>query len=286
MTAMTYPGPFLPDEEDLLLPFGLSLYQQEGETGFEQYNTRLKDEEVFCPSSFLYNGELYPHHFIILILIYISDNTSTPFDWSNFTAPYQDLFEFNPTGPQDLLLDTPSSSFPSSPISSFSTGSSSLSPPEQQEVNDIISSLQDTATPDATQHLSSISSTPTSSPPLSPFPLTPSLPQGQSPKQVIPPTPKRTPQGRGGRKSKLSKTDKKERKKEQNKTAAVRYRQKKREELDNLTKQETALLQSNKKLQEEVDSITAEINCLKRLWGQVCQAKGIEPTLPYNSMQL
>ncbi|XP_003384513.1 PREDICTED: activating transcription factor of chaperone-like [Amphimedon queenslandica] len=271
MTAMTYPGPFLPDEEDQLFPFGLSFYQQEGETGFEQYSTKLKDEEIFCPSSLLYN-----------------DNTSTPFDWSNFTAPYQDfdLFEFNPTGAQDLLLDTPSSSFPSSPISSFSTGSSALSPPEQQEVNDIISSLQDTATPDSTQHLSSISSTPISSPPLSPFPVTPSLPQKQAPEQFIPPTPKRTPQGRGGRKSKLSKTDKKERKKEQNKTAAVRYRQKKREELDNLTKQEMALLQSNKELKEEVDSITAEINCLKRLWGEVCQAKGIEPTLPYNSIHL
>lgn len=80
----------------------------------------------------------------------------------------------------------------------------------------------------------------------------------------------------------MSRTEKKERKKEQNKTAAIRYRQKKKDELDCLARQEMSLLESNKKLKEQVNSLAAEVDCLKRLWSDVCKAKGVSPRFPLN----
>ena len=106
--------------------------------------------------------------------------------------------------------------------------------------------------------------TPTSSPNPSPAPLT--VPQkrslyeepGKSPSR---PSKKKTP------------TQKKLRKKEQNKTAALRYRQRKREELQDLEGRQQTLESINKKLRSEVNGLEAEIKYLKQLWRDVASAK-------------
>ena len=64
-------------------------------------------------------------------------------------------------------------------------------------------------------------------------------------------------------------TEKKMKKKEQNKTAALRYRQKKRQEKDVLTVKREELEQENGKLKDQVDSLEREIGYLKDLLEEV-----------------
>ena len=66
---------------------------------------------------------------------------------------------------------------------------------------------------------------------------------------------------------------KKERKREQNKTAALRYRMKKKNERGDFESQQKELEERNRELRSTVSGIEAEIRYLKRLWTEVQQAK-------------
>ena len=67
----------------------------------------------------------------------------------------------------------------------------------------------------------------------------------------------------------MSKATKKERKREQNKTAALRYRQKKKGEKVDVEVRRTELEDANKKLKAQVASLENEINYLKKLSHEV-----------------
>ena len=71
----------------------------------------------------------------------------------------------------------------------------------------------------------------------------------------------------------VRKSAKKERKREQNKTAALRYRQKKKEEKSDIETRRAELEEKNEKLKAEVNSLSNEINYLKKLWSEVCRNK-------------
>ncbi|XP_070580770.1 cyclic AMP-dependent transcription factor ATF-5-like [Ptychodera flava] len=69
--------------------------------------------------------------------------------------------------------------------------------------------------------------------------------------------------------------DKKSRKRDQNKLAATRYREKKRAELMCVQEEEDGLVQKNKELNEQVDSLQREIKYMKELMLDIYKAKGI-----------
>lgn len=66
-----------------------------------------------------------------------------------------------------------------------------------------------------------------------------------------------------------TKSEKKQRKKEQNKTAALRYRQRKREEQEMLDKKQEELEKDNRQLRGQVDSLEREIMYLRNLMEEV-----------------
>lgn len=67
--------------------------------------------------------------------------------------------------------------------------------------------------------------------------------------------------------------NKKERKKQQNKEAATRYREKKRQESEGIEQEEQELLAKNKELRDKVSDISKEISYLKNLLLEVHKAK-------------
>ncbi|XP_060068583.1 cyclic AMP-dependent transcription factor ATF-4-like [Ylistrum balloti] len=69
---------------------------------------------------------------------------------------------------------------------------------------------------------------------------------------------------------------KKERKKIQNRNAAIRYREKKRGEKNVIKTDEQLLQETNKKLHDQVDSISREIKYMKDLMTEVFKAKGLK----------
>jgi cyclic AMP-dependent transcription factor ATF-4 len=75
--------------------------------------------------------------------------------------------------------------------------------------------------------------------------------------------------------SRSSLEDKKVRKKEQNKNAATRYRQKKKQEVKEIEGEERELAEHNEKLQEKVKNLQQEIGYLKGLMREVFKAKGL-----------
>lgn len=77
-------------------------------------------------------------------------------------------------------------------------------------------------------------------------------------------------------------TDKKLRKKIQNKTAALRYRQKKKIEKVTVVDEVQVLEERNTQLKDQVDSISREIKYLKDLMSEVQKAKGLKCNLPGN----
>lgn len=83
---------------------------------------------------------------------------------------------------------------------------------------------------------------------------------------------------RGGRKSRFSPEDRKERKKAQNRTAAERYRQKRKVQEETIDEEEQQLIDGNNELKTEVTKLQAEVSCLKRLMREMLQAKGV--TIP------
>lgn len=72
------------------------------------------------------------------------------------------------------------------------------------------------------------------------------------------------------------KMDKKERKRIQNRNAAIRYREKKREQKGTISEEETLLMSKNKELKSKVDHLTNEISYMKNLLIEVCEAKGLK----------
>lgn len=73
--------------------------------------------------------------------------------------------------------------------------------------------------------------------------------------------------------SRKTKGDRRERKKEQNRTAALRYRDKKRSEQDILQQEADELMEANSVLREKKDSIAREIKYLKDLMAEVKKAR-------------
>ena len=94
---------------------------------------------------------------------------------------------------------------------------------------------------------------------------------------AVPPSePSRAKSRRGRRSAPYSNklpADRKERKKIQNKTAALKYRQKKKEETKKVFTEVEILEAKNKELKNKVESITQEINYLKDLMAEVFKAK-------------
>uniref|UniRef100_A0ABD2VZB4 BZIP domain-containing protein n=1 Tax=Trichogramma kaykai TaxID=54128 RepID=A0ABD2VZB4_9HYME len=69
--------------------------------------------------------------------------------------------------------------------------------------------------------------------------------------------------------------DKRSRKKEQNKNAATRYRQKKKQEIKMIIGEEQELVNKNEKLKENVKDLEREIGYLKKLMRDLFKAKGM-----------
>jgi cyclic AMP-dependent transcription factor ATF-4 len=90
---------------------------------------------------------------------------------------------------------------------------------------------------------------------------------------------RRSSQGRAGRRAKPyarpSVEDKRVRKKEQNKNAATRYRQKKKQEIKEILGEEQELATRNEKLQNQVKDLQREIGYLKGLMRDLFKAKGL-----------
>ena len=175
--------------------------------------------------------------------------------------------------------------------------------PQEQEIYDIMSSLGGPApfisngyaplpssplcsepiaspTPTLAQYLSSHVTPSTSIKPLSPptsiEPLSPPYTPSSSldtPQSPIKPVTKR----RQSTRRKLPAPKRKERKKEQNKTAALRYRQKKKGEGRLIEEKQEALEAVNRRLKTEVEGLEGEIEYLKQLWADVSQARQPRP---------
>lgn len=75
--------------------------------------------------------------------------------------------------------------------------------------------------------------------------------------------------------SRSSTDDRKVRKKEQNKNAATRYRQKKKQEIKEIQGEEQELVDYNEKLQNQVKDLQREIGYLKGLMKDLFKAKGL-----------
>lgn len=75
--------------------------------------------------------------------------------------------------------------------------------------------------------------------------------------------------------SRVGPEDKKSRKKEQNKNAATRYRQKKKAEIEEILGEEKVLIEYHDKLDTEVSDLQREIKYLKSLMRDLFKAKGL-----------
>jgi hypothetical protein len=78
-----------------------------------------------------------------------------------------------------------------------------------------------------------------------------------------------------GRKSKRTPAERKMRKMEQNKTAALRYRKKKHEEMNSSEKERDELRNRNEELKKTAGNLSTELKYIKKLFKEVCQAKGL-----------
>jgi len=134
-----------------------------------------------------------------------------------------------------------------------------------------ITSTTVTTTPGA------ILSSPAASPPASPSQSSSrSRPYPEPKYTASPPSPSvkvKSPRGAGGDERVVLKAPKKLKKMEQNKTAATRYRQKKRVEQDSLISEYALLERKNVELTERAESMSREIEYLKELMVEVRQAR-------------
>jgi hypothetical protein len=158
----------------------------------------------------------------------------------------------NPSSPsQDLTL--------ASLFSSFSSGQSTLDSStldEEEQVGQVL-----VEEPQRTSRVKARPARP------APYPMS-------SPSPSPPPPTSRRP-----------KADRKERKKAQNRTAALRYREKKRSEQDILQQECDELTEKNDKLRDKVDSISREIKYLKDLMAEVEKARSTKAKRGASSKQ-
>jgi len=185
-----------------------------------------------------------------------SDTLISVFDNEQISLPdlyTEDLTPVSiPEGASVFVGDISSLSFtvPSSPDSSSQTSQSSLieSSPELYKVIC------------------------TNSPRSSPYPT--STPKRQKKTNQIKPR-KRQPAQPVPEHIIMEEMDKKDRKKLQNKNAAIRYRMKKKEEAVDIVTEEKDLEDVNTKLKTKVDDLQREIKYMKSLMKDICKAKGI-----------
>lgn len=78
-----------------------------------------------------------------------------------------------------------------------------------------------------------------------------------------------------GRRSKRSPEERKMRKMEQNKTAALKYRKKKHQEMNKSSIERDELLSKNIELKKTAGDLSTELKYIKKLLKEVCQAKGL-----------
>ncbi len=232
----------------------------------------------------------------VLLLLFVGDLTIEP-DWLTESMPLHTPDEqdgditFAPDNIYSMSLSlSPEPSQPSTPLftphTPLSIAHSPLSTsPDVEEVLSLFSDHSNDSTDFTTANeyllfddLSSVHSypdlTPVNSPPVYYYPQQEALEDTQSPdpqqeevKRKVKNKPRR----------KLTQTAKKERKRLQNKTAALRYRQKKKEEKCGSTSQLDILESKNTELKNTVSQITAEINYLKKLWSEVHGNKQLKP---------
>jgi hypothetical protein len=81
---------------------------------------------------------------------------------------------------------------------------------------------------------------------------------------------------KGGRKRRVSAGVKKERKREQNKSAALRYRQKKKGEKIDVDFQQRDLEERNASLKATLRSLEAEVTYLTKFWTELQQHQGCQ----------
>ena len=79
--------------------------------------------------------------------------------------------------------------------------------------------------------------------------------------------------GGKGKRRKMTKVAKTDRKKEQNKKAALRYRQRKRGETEDVEEKRERLEEHNAALKRQVEELTSKINYLKEVWRDVAAAR-------------
>ena len=77
------------------------------------------------------------------------------------------------------------------------------------------------------------------------------------------------------RRSKKSPEERKQQKMEQNKTAALRYRQKKHHEVQKYAEEKEVLIEKREKLQKEAESLSTELHYMKKLMKEVCRSQGL-----------
>ena len=132
-------------------------------------------------------------------------------------------------------------------------------------------------TPTLAQYLSSNVTPPISveplSPPMSIEPLSPPYTSSSRDASLSPVRPVK----RQSIRRKLPVTKRKERKKEQNKTAALRYRQKKKDECRSIEEKQEALEAVNSRLKTEVEGLEGEIEYLKQLWADISLTRQPRP---------
>jgi hypothetical protein len=173
----------------------------------------------------------------------LTDDWSDTLDW--FDRELNLISECNPLSDALSSATSPSSSLPPTPPSSCT----------QNDIgNNVTMLLQDP------QQL-------TTSPPSSTQPVSP-------PSYSLPPSPTPSPPLKPLKRSgKFSTKDRKQRKKLQNKTAALRYRQKKKDEYEVLQEKEKELEAKNAKLKQQATDLAAELAYLKNLWIEIYQPK-------------
>ena len=208
---------------------------------------------------------------------------------------------------------TPEPSYPSTPLSGVPTPTSYRS--DVEEIKDVLSLFDDQDSCDSQSYLpneylpfgavlaSSPDNSPYSTPSLSPAPSYLSENSNSSVhdrlvmKEESSPGPSGCAQSRKrktplkscdgessvskskrctGSKRRLSQPQKKERKRAQNKTAALRYRQRKKDEKYGCSTQLEKLEEKNSELKQKVSSMTAEVEYLKKLWSEVSTAKQLK----------
>ena len=207
------------------------------------------------------------------VLASFSDDLDFPTDVQPFAS--NQMLQFD-TSPQLLDVPTPPSclmSAPSSPEEDDGEGSfdNLHSFLDQSEPScSRSSSLQSLSPPPMVNTLSSARSKSVSEP----------LNQSRKRKSLPISSDKRSSAPAPAAKRRMTKASKKERKREQNKTAALRYRQKKKGEKVGIEERRADLEDRNAELKAKVTSLSNEINYLKKLWQEVCERKQCQKSLP------